>query len=133
MLQLVLKLMPLGLVPVHAFLNLGHNSPFALSTRHQALSTASVGRIQPSLKRRHGVLQLPLPVTGFQFPRLFKNGLDIVVIAVVRPEIPIIVRTKARLDDLVRSRSRQTITGNFPLFTFTSNLHLVRVSARARS
>ena len=105
----------------------------ALSTRHQALSTASVGRIQPPLKSRHGILQLPLAVTGLQFPCLFKNGLDVVVVAVVRPEVAVVVRAEARLDDLVRGGARYLISGNLPLFAFDLRLRLVRVSARARS
>ena len=106
----------------------------ALPYRRLSMPFALVRPLKPSLKSRHGILQLPLAIAGLQFPRLFKNGLDVVVIAVVRP-CPVIGLSVAAEDvnQLISRRSRQTITGNLPLFTFTSNLHLVRVSARARS
>ena len=101
--------------------------------RRHLRSNLLVRPLKPFLKRRHGILQLPLTVTGLQFPRLFKNGLDVVVVAVVRPEVAVVVRTEARLDDLVRSGARYLISGNLPLFAFDLRLRLVRVSARARS
>ena len=60
---------------------------------------AFVAPLEPPLKSRHGILRLPLAETGLQFPRLLEDGLDVVVVAVVRPEVAVVVRAEARLDE----------------------------------
>ena len=101
--ELVLEPPPLGLVPVLAFFGFGHESNL-----HVHLQPSPVGEadLEPALERGDGIADLALAGTGLQFPRLFENGLDVMVVAVVRPEVAVGVRAEAGLDDLVGGGAR---------------------------
>ena len=62
---------------------------FAAPSR-QSLSQSGTTSISPYIAG-DGVRQLALAGTGLQLPRLFEDGLDVVVVAVVRPEVAVVL------------------------------------------